>query len=274
MNIDPSLLAIPVYFMAMLWESRKTSRMMVEGRDVTGYEAQDTVASVGTGIVSVGSVGVLSYLGGLIGRWMYDHRFFSVDGWMAWVVGTVVWDFVYYWLHRAEHEVRLLWASHVSHHSSERYNFSTALRQAPFPWGIVVAFPPIALLGVRPEVIVACGGMNLLYQFFIHTEVVGRLHPVVEYVFNTPSHHRVHHGSNPGYIDKNHGGILILWDRAFGTFKEEGERVVYGLTRPVGSYNLWTIFIHEYVSIVSALRRTVGWKNKLKLLLGNPANHF
>lgn len=274
MNIDPSLLAIPVYLISMLWESRSLSVRISRGEELIGYEKEDTIASIGTGLVSVLTVGVLSFVGGLMGRWFYDHRVVSLDGWVAWVVGMLAWDFAYYWLHRAEHEVRLLWASHVGHHSSRRYNFSTALRQTWFPWGILLAFPPIAFLGVNPEVLMMCGGFNLLYQFFIHTEVVGRFPQVIEFLFNTPSHHRAHHGSNPRYIDKNHGGILILWDRLFGTFEEESERVVYGLTRNVEGHNLWTIFIHEYSSIAAALRGTDGWRNKLRILLGNPARNL
>ena len=161
-------------------------------------------------------------------------------------VALVAWDFLYYWDHRWMHEVRLLWANHVSHHSSERYNLSTALRQ-PVAEGLTMSVPYglLALAGVRPSVIENARALNLIYQFWIHTEAVrsiGRL----EHVLNTPSHHRVHHGTNRQYLDRNHGSILIVWDRLFGTFEREDERVGYGLTTNLDSFSPVTIATHEW----------------------------
>lgn len=271
MHLDPSLLAIPIYIIFMLWEWWTIEKRKSRGGDYLGYERFDTMASIGTGLVSVVTVGLLSLLAGKIGRWAYDHRLLELSGWLAWFVGMVVWDFAYYWLHRAEHEIRLLWASHVGHHSSDYYNFSTALRQTWLPWGVLLFFPPIAFLGIEPWIIMTCGGINLLYQFFIHTETISRLPYWVEYIFNTPSHHRVHHGSNPQYLDKNHGGMLIIWDRMFGTFKEESLPVIYGLTKRFQSFNLWRIFIHEYEDIVVDVKAATGWRKKLRAIFGNPA---
>ena len=152
------------------------------------------------------------------------------------------------------HEVRLLWANHVTHHSSERYNLSTALRQ---PWsGFLMSwvFLPMPWLGIPAHHVAKAGQLNLLYQYWIHTEAIDRLPKPVEAVFNTPSHHRVHHGANPQYLDKNYGGILIVWDRLFGTFEPEVRRVKYGLTKNIHTYNPIRIGYHEFVDIARDVR--------------------
>ena len=172
------------------------------------------------------------------------------------VAGAVlVWDFVYYWNHRLAHESRYLWAVHVVHHSSERYNLSTALRQ-PVSDSLTASLPygALALLGFRPEVIETARGVNLLYQFWIHTEAIDSIGPA-EQVFNSPSLHRVHHGSNQLYLDRNHGSILILWDRLFGTHQVEQEPVVYGLTRNIDSFDPVTIATHEWRDVIDDVRR-------------------
>ncbi len=270
-HLDPSLVAIPFYFAAMLWERRAIVRRRASGEALVGYERKDTLASLGTGIVSVATVGVIGLGQMALGTWLYGHRFLSLgDGWLAWTVAMLVWDFAYYWLHRAEHSVRILWATHVSHHSSEHFNFSTALRQPWAPLFAFVTFPPIALLGIEPWIIMTSGGINLIYQFLVHTECVNKLPRAIELVFNTPSHHRVHHGSNPQYLDKNHGGILIVWDRLFGSFEPEVEPVVYGLTKNVKSFNLWTIFVHEFVAIAGAARRARTLGDSLRHVFAGP----
>jgi sterol desaturase/sphingolipid hydroxylase (fatty acid hydroxylase superfamily) len=180
------------------------------------------------------------------------------------------WDFIYYWNHRLSHESRWLWAVHVVHHSSERYNLSTALRQ-PVAEGVTLTVPYglLALAGVRPALIEQARGINLIYQFWIHTEAIQRL-GWVEKVFNTPSHHRVHHGSNRDYLDRNHGSILILWDRLFGTFEEEDEPVVYGLTKNVGSYNPARIATHEWADIAADVAVADSWHDRFSFLLRRP----
>ena len=189
-----------------------------------------------------------------------------------WAVAAAIlgWDFIYYWNHRADHESRWLWAMHVVHHSSERYNLSTALRQ-PVAEGITMAVPygALALLGVRPSLIEQARGVNLLYQFWIHTEAVNRI-GWLERVLNTPSHHRVHHGSNRAYLDRNHGSILIIWDKLFGTFEPEGERVVYGLTTDIKTYNPVRIASHEFAAIGRDIARAQNWRDRWGHLLRGP----
>ena len=188
----------------------------------------------------------------------------------AWAAAILGWDFIYYWNHRASHESRWLWAVHVVHHSSERYNLSTALRQ-PVAEGVTLTLPYglLALAGVRPRLIEQARGINLIYQFWIHTEAIQRL-GWVEKVFNTPSHHRVHHGSNRQYLDRNHGSILIVWDKLFGTFEEEDEPVVYGLTNNIESSNPVTIATHEWVDIAEDVASATTWRDRWAYLLRRP----
>ncbi|MEZ5096034.1 MAG: sterol desaturase family protein [Nocardioides sp.] len=188
----------------------------------------------------------------------------------AWAAAILGWDFLYYWNHRASHESRWLWAMHVVHHSSERYNLSTALRQ-PVAEGLTLSIPYglLALAGVRPGLIEQARGINLIYQFWIHTEAIRRL-GWVERWFNTPSHHRVHHGSNSQYLDRNHGSILIVWDKLFGTFEEEAEPVVYGLTTNVESYNPARIATHEWVDIAEDVASATTWRDRWSYLLRPP----
>ncbi len=191
----------------------------------------------------------------------------GVIGWVAAVAG---WDFIYYWNHRLMHEVRGLWAIHVVHHSSQKYNLSTALRQPVADiFGVFVPYGLLARAGVRPKLIEASRGINLLYQYWIHTDTVGQIGPGEE-VLNTPSHHRVHHGSNRQYIDRNHGSILIVWDRLFGTFERERDPVVYGLTKNLGSYNPGRIATHEYRDIIRDVARSENWGDRLSYVLRGP----
>ena len=194
-------------------------------------------------------------------------------GLLPWTIGMVGWDFGYYWNHRAMHEVRALWAIHVPHHSSEHYNLSTALRQpVASAFGVWVPYSAMALFGVRPSIIETSRALNLIYQYWVHTELVGTLGPA-EAVLSTPSHHRVHHGSNRRYLDRNHGGILIVWDRLFGTFQREApdrDPVVYGLTRNVGSHDLWTVSTHEYREMFRDVARSTSWRDRLGFVLRGP----
>jgi len=191
----------------------------------------------------------------------------GVLGWTAAVVG---WDFIYYWNHRLMHEVRGLWAIHVVHHSSERYNLSTALRQPVADiLGVFVPYGLLARAGVRPRLIETSRGINLLYQYWIHTDAIRSIGPGEE-VLNTPSHHRVHHGSNRQYIDRNHGSILIVWDRLFGTFEREADPVVYGLTKNIDSYDPRRIATHEYADIVRDVARSETWGERLSYVLRGP----
>lgn len=193
--------------------------------------------------------------------------------WWAWALLFVLDDFVYYWFHRSNHEVRLFWAGHVSHHSAIRMNFGTALRQGVgerihkfFFW------LPLPLLGFDPLMIFTVIAINLFYQFWVHTELIGKLPKPIEFLFNTPSHHRVHHASNVRYLDCNHGGILIIWDRIFGTFSEEtaDEKPKYGLTSNITSYKPIDLVTHEYQSIWSDFKRASNWGDRWRYLLLAP----
>ena len=194
------------------------------------------------------------------------------EGPLPWAAAIVGWDFIYYWNHRFMHEYRHMWAIHVQHHSSERYNLSTALRQT---WGdclgTFVPYGAFSLLGIRPHLIRQARGINLIYQFWIHTDLVSKLGPL-EKVLNTPSHHRVHHGANRRYIDRNYGSILICWDRWFGTFQEEDddEPVVYGLTKNIETFNPLRIATHEFVDIGHDLVASTTWSDRFRFAFASP----
>lgn len=188
----------------------------------------------------------------------------------SYLLGIAAWDFIYYWNHRLAHESRWLWAVHVVHHSSERYNLSTALRQ-PVAEGVTMAVPYglLALLGVPPRYVEDARAINLIYQFWIHTEAVRSI-GWLEKVLNTPSHHRAHHGSQRQYLDINHGSILIVWDKLFGTFEPEVERVRYGLTRNIDTFNLGTIATHEWRDIAADIATAPTWSDRFGFLLRGP----
>ncbi len=191
---------------------------------------------------------------------------------VAFGVAMVGWDFIYYWNHRLMHEVRALWAIHVVHHSSQRYNLSTALRQpVADALGVFVPTGLLSLLGVRPSVIAQARAWNLLYQYWIHTEAIDRLGRAEE-VLNTPSLHRVHHGSNRRYLDRNHGGILIVWDRLFGTHvvEDPDEPVVYGLTKNIDTFNPAVVASHEHVSLLTDVAHARNWRDRLGHLVRRP----
>lgn len=235
--------------------------------------ARKVASSAGTTAVISGTVATASAVASrtLAKRLWAERRAPDLGSGPLAVVGAILaWDFIYYWNHRFSHESRHLWAMHVVHHSSERYNLSTALRQ-PVSGALTVSIPPsiLALLGFRPDVIETARGVNLLYQFWIHTEAIDSIGPL-EKVFNSPSHHRVHHGSNRQYLDRNHGSILIIWDRLFGTAEVEDAPVEYGLTRNIESFNLWRIATHEWGDILTDVHRSETWRDRLGFLLRSP----
>lgn len=202
--------------------------------------------------------------------WVYQFHLFTPSGAGLWLLGMLGVDFFYYWWHRASHEVNLLWASHIVHHHSEDYNLAVALRQALLTNLTTAPFLlPLALLGVPPLVYAACKGINSLYQFWLHTELIGKLGRF-EHAFNTPSLHRVHHATNPQYLDKNYGGILIVWDRMFGSFQPELHTPTYGLTKPVDTYNVFKLQYREYGNIFRDVRRATTWRERLGYVFGPP----
>ena len=190
---------------------------------------------------------------------------------LALLAAVFAWDFVYYWNHRFMHTSRYMWAIHVVHHSSEHYNLSTALRQpVADALGTYVPYGALALLGIRPELIKTARDLNLLYQYWIHTDTIRRLGRF-ETAFNTPSHHRVHHGSNQEYLDRNHGSILIVWDKLFGTFEAERAPVVYGLTKNIHTYNPARVASHEHRDMLRAVADADTWSDRLQHLVRGPA---
>jgi sterol desaturase/sphingolipid hydroxylase (fatty acid hydroxylase superfamily) len=186
--------------------------------------------------------------------------------WAACFVGV---DFCYYWFHRTTHEVAFLWATHIPHHQSEEFNLSVALRQGAFHTATSVWFYlPLAAIGFPPEVFAVVLQFNTLYSFWVHTRCVGKL-GFLESFMNTPSHHRVHHGKNPEYLDKNHGGTLIIWDKLFGTFAPEVEEPVYGIVKPLASWNPLWANVHYWKELVERARQARGW-DKVQIFLRGP----
>ncbi len=268
---DLAMWAIPIYLLAIAIEAWLSWR-----RGLGRYKPSDTLASLSM-LVTAGLVELLPRLLALyLMLWLHDiSPLRDVVGrqWWAWVLLFFLDDFTYYWFHRCNHEVRLMWAGHVNHHSSQYYNLGTALRQGVGERLYKFAFWMwLPLLGFDPAMIITMVGISLFYQFWIHTEAVDRLPGWIEAVFNTPSHHRVHHGSNVRYLDRNHGGILIIWDRLFGTFSPEldSEPVRFGLTSNIESDHPWVVLSHEYLAIWRDLRRADNWQQRWRYLLYAP----
>ena len=212
-------------------------------------------------------------LTGGIFAWVFDHRLFDipVNGWTILPI-FVGMEFSYYWFHRTSHRVRWFWAAHVPHHTGETMNFTTAMRQSLLNAfvGNFIFYLPMVWLGVPPAVLLFCLAVDLAYQYFVHTESVGRFPKWYEYIFNTPSNHRVHHGRNPEYIDKNYGGVLIIFDRLFGTYAEEKAKVDYGITQQIRSYNFLVLNVHEMVDMLRDVFSPGPLGQRLKHLIMPP----
>jgi sterol desaturase/sphingolipid hydroxylase (fatty acid hydroxylase superfamily) len=264
---DAVLYVIPVFALSMLVEWFIAFR-----RHRHAYTGWDTFASLSMGIgsVVVGFGYDVLLLKAL--SWVGQFALWQIPAttWWSWVIAIVAFDFAMYWSHRLHHEVRFGWAAHVNHHSSDHYNLSTALRQS-WTEGLtsIPIYAPLALLGIDPHQIVVAFAINLAYQFFTHTEFIDRMGPL-EWVLNTPSHHRVHHGTNLQYLDRNYAGMFIIWDRMFGTFEPEGERVVYGLTKNIHTFNPVTIAFHEWVDMARDVVRARSWRERWMKVWGRP----
>ena len=267
--VDLTTLAIPAYIVLMAVEVASYRFLPDEAEQ--GYKARDTATSLAMGLGSIAAN--LGWNALTLGTLLFFARLTPLHAstaWWSWILLFVLDDLRYYWAHRADHRVRILWASHVNHHSSRHFNLSTALRQ---PWTGIGTMPlsiPLVLLGYKPAMIFAVQAVNLLYQFWIHTERIGKLWRPVELVMNTPSHHRVHHASNPQYLDKNYGGVFIVWDRLFRSFEPEVEPVVYGLTKNIETYNPLRVAFHEYAAIARDVPAVRGWRTRLGVALRSP----
>lgn len=267
MNLNPIVLSIPIFFILMgieLVVERITNKKL--------YRLPDAIANL--------SCGITSQLSGLflkvfaIGIYQLLHENFNLVTWdktlFYWLALFLLADLTYYWAHRMSHEINLFWGGHVVHHQSEEYNLSVALRQSSLQVIWTFAFSlPLAFIGFETLDFALMSAFITLYQFWIHTETINKM-GWFELVFNTPSHHRVHHGRDPKYIDKNHAGTLIIWDKMFGTFQEEEERPTYGITKPINSWNaVWANFSH-YAEMGNDLKKIPTWSDKIKYLFKKP----
>ena len=262
--------AIPVFVGLLVLEI--LSYRFLPGDGERGYELRDTTTSLSMGMGSL-IVGVPWKLVVLVisaGVHQLSPWQLPMDTWWAWGLLFVADDLAYYWFHRLHHEVRVLWASHVVHHSSQYYNLSTALRQSWTPMTSMPFWLPLALVGFPPWAILTQQAISLIYQFFLHTERVDRLWRPVEWVFNTPSHHRVHHASNQTYLDRNYGGILIVWDRLFRSFAPETEKVVYGLTTNIATYNPVRVAFGSFAGLARDMRSATRWRDRLGYAFRHP----
>ena len=265
------LIALPLFVLAICIEVVVSRKQQLDL-----YYGKDTLVSLSMLILTVFVEFIPKLLAFIAFYFLHELsplRDIVQRQWWAWIILFFADDFAYYWFHRMNHEVRLFWAGHVPHHSSVKLNFGTALRQGVgerlhkfFFWMW------IPLLGFDPVMMLMMMAINLFYQFWVHTELVDKLPRPIEWIFNTPSHHRVHHASNIRYLDCNHAGALIIWDRMFGTFSEEKqeEKPVYGLTKNIESYHPITVATHEYQAIWRDVRRAQKWSDKLKYIFYAP----
>lgn len=270
---DPTVYFIPGFIFLILLELVLSYRA-----NMNVHEPKDSIASIGMGIGSlIIGVGVKTVAFGIM---LYLYQFdvlglkehLGADKWYAWLILVFADDFCMYWHHRLSHDIRLLWAAHINHHSSMNYNLAVALRQS---WTEILYkytfWLWLPLIGFHPIMVFTMMSLNLIYQFWVHTKTIKRLGPL-EWFMNTPSHHRVHHASNVRYLDKNMGGIFIIWDKLFGTFQEEldEEPVVYGITSNIHTYNLFKIAFHEFGNIWNDLKRAPDFKSRLGYLFMPP----
>ncbi|MDO1511401.1 sterol desaturase family protein [Maribacter confluentis] len=261
--------AIPFFAATVVLEVILTVKLKLED-----YEFKDACTSIlmGLGNVAIGLFTKGLALGVFYALYNLFHLFAIPFSWWAWLILLFAEDFCYYWFHRTSHESRLFWASHIVHHSSQNYNLSTALRQT---WSggfyTFIFWIPLIIIGFHPVMVLVQMSVSLIYQYWIHTELIHKMPNWFEFVFNTPSHHRVHHATNPQYLDRNHAGIFIIWDRMFGTFEPEDEKPVYGLVKNIDSYNPVKIAFLEWYKMLDDFftSKTSLW-NRLKYLVKPP----
>ena len=266
--MNPLVFALPIFFIAIAFEVWLLHRK----KKLALYDLADALTSAHMGIfMLIFSV----FINVAVYTVVYDNfrlAEWPMDSIVLWVLALLFYDFCYYWVHRLGHEVSFVWASHIVHHSSEYYNLSTAMRQTASGKAVVwIFYLPMALMGVPPKMFVIVGLIDLLYQFWVHTELVGRM-GWFDRVFVSPSNHRVHHGQNDYCIDKNYGGLLVIWDRMFGTFAEErgGETITYGVRKPLQSDSILWGNLHYYVALWNLAGQTKGWRAKLGVWMAPP----
>ncbi|UDY23531.1 sterol desaturase family protein [Nocardioides sp. Kera G14] len=268
---NPVTYAIPFFLLTIAIELAAL-KWLDHDDNLTGYLYRDAKTSilmglgslVTTTVLKVGVFVVYSVLWTYVAPWQVPMTWWGI------LAGVVAVDFAYYWNHRFVHRARVGWAAHQAHHSSEYMNFATALRQKWNPWFEFFFFLPLPLLGFSPVSIYIAFSINLIFQFYVHTEMINKMWRPIELVFNTPSHHRVHHGSDPIYLDRNYAGIFIIWDRMFGTFQPELKRPTYGLTKPVTTYNLIKLQYGDYRALWTDVRNSSSVKEALGWIFGPP----
>lgn len=267
MKVDYIALSVPVFFILIGIELAYSLY-----KNLAYYRLNDSISNLSQGIGQQ-LTGIFMKTGLFFGyKYIYEHwRFLDLPNsiwvWLFLFLGV---DFFYYWFHRTSHQVNMLWAAHIVHHQSEEYNLTVALRQSWFQgWFSWIFYLPLAFMGFQPLMFLTISAFNTLYQFWIHTRTIKSM-GFLEYVFNTPSHHRVHHGSNPKYIDKNHAGTLIIWDRLFGTFQKEEEEVYYGTTKPLASWNPLWANVHYWDDLIRTARKAKGIGDKIKVFIKPP----
>jgi alkylglycerol monooxygenase len=271
--ISPIVIAIPFFALLIAAEAYLSVRQQRED-----YEGKDAWTNIALGFGSVFFGLIFGFIQGFFYNGIYENIApykMPMNAWWAWAILLFVDDFAYYWFHRFSHEIRFFWNFHVVHHSSNQYNLSVAVRQSWFS-GIAhwIFYLPAALLGFPLWAFVTMHGLNLIYQFWIHTKLVKKLPAFFEYILNTPSHHRVHHGVNDDYLDKNYGGIFIFWDRMFGTFVSETETPRYGIIKPIYSYNWLWINTHGWAEMIAAMREKKTFLGKARCVFGSPDMNF
>lgn len=267
MNFNPIILSIPVFFILIGLE------LVVDKlRKKSNYRFNDAIANISCGVgEQVTGVFFKLFIVGVYTFLFAHYAFFKIP--VNWSTGIILFigvDFFYYWFHRYSHVINLFWGGHVVHHQSEEYNLSVALRQGWFQkFFSFIFYIPLAFIGFDPLQFVTVSSLVTLYQFWIHTKNINKM-GVLEYVLNTPSHHRVHHGVNPKYIDKNHAGTLIIWDKMFGTFQKEEEEPTYGITHPINTWDPLSANLHHWKQMVRGLNEMKGTRDKLKYVFMPP----
>ena len=270
--LKPTVIAIPIFALLIAAEN------FLAVRQEENYDRRDVWTNIALGFGSIAFGVVFGLIQAFFYEGIYEHIApfqMPMNVWWSWTILLFADDFLYYWFHRVSHEMRFFWNFHVVHHSSNQYNLSVAVRQSWFS-GIAhwIFYLPLALAGFPLWAFATMHGLNLIYQFWIHTKAVKKLPAVFEYILNTPSHHRVHHGADDIYLDKNYAGIFIFWDRLFGTFIEETDAPRYGTIKPLASYNWLWINSHGWFEMFEAMRQKRTISSKLRCIFGTPGMDF